>query len=259
MPTAQLEDVHLHYEFSGPEHAPVLLLSNSLGPNRAMWDPQMSELSRSFRVLRYDMRGHGQSQVSPGPYTISQLAADVVHMLDALRIAKVDFCGLSMSGMIGMQLALEAPHRLRRVIVCNTAPKLGTLAAWDTRIQSVQTGGMKAVADAVIERWFTPEFRASAPTAVESTRQMLLHTPAEGYAASCAAIRDLDATASISSIRVPTLIIHGSRDPVTASDDGQKMAAAIPGAQLVNLPAAHLSNIEAASAFTMAVAKFLQA
>lgn len=259
MPTLTLQDVNIHYDLSGPGRAPVLLFSNSLGTSLAMWDPQMPELSRNYRTLRYDLRGHGQSQVTPGPYTIPQLAADVLHLLDALNIDKVDFCGLSMSGMIGMELALHAPHRLRKVIVCNTAPKLGTSAAWNTRIQNVQSGGMKAVADAVIERWFTPEFRAASSAVVESTRQMLLNTPPEGYAASCAAIRDFDATNTISAIRVPTLIIHGTRDPVTAPDDGQKMDAAIPGAQLVNLPVAHMSNIEAAPAFTMAVAKFLQA
>jgi len=259
MPTLKLKDVQLEYAFAGPGHAPVLVFSNSLGTNLAMWDPQMSDLSRAFRILRHDMRGHGRSEVTLGPYTIPQLAADVFHLLDALKIDKFDFCGLSMSGMIGMELALHAPHRVRKVIVCNTAPKLGTAVAWNTRIQTVQAGGMKAVADAVIERWFTPEFRAASPAVVESTKQMLLNTPPEGYAASCAAIRDFDATAAISSIRVPTLIIHGTRDPVTAADDGEKMAAAIPGAQLANLPVAHMSNIEAAPAFTMAVAKFLQA
>jgi 3-oxoadipate enol-lactonase len=258
MPVVKLKDVQLYYEIAGPDDAPVLVFSNSLGTSLAMWDPQMPELSRSFRILRYDMRGHGKSQVTPGPYSIPQLAADVVSLLDALEIDKADFCGLSMSGMIGMELALHAPSRFRKVIVCNTAPKLGTAAAWNTRIQTVETSGMKAVADAVIERWFTPEFRAASPAVVEATRQMLLGTPPEGYAASCASIRDMDATAAISGIRVPTLIVHGTRDPVTAQDDGQKMAAAIPGAQLVNLPVAHMSNIEAAPAFTMAVAKFLQ-
>jgi 3-oxoadipate enol-lactonase len=259
MHTAQLKDVKLRYEFAGPDQAPVLLLSNSLGTNLAMWNPQMPEFSRTFRILRYDMRGHGQSQVTPGPYTIPQLSADVLDLLDALAIDKADFCGLSMSGMIGMELALHAAHRLRKLVVCNTAPRLGTPGAWNARIQNVQAGGMKAVADAVIERWFTPEFRAASPAVVESTRQMLLNTPPDGYAASCASIRDMDATSLISNIRVPTLIIHGTRDPVTAPDDGQKMAAAIPGAQLVNLPVAHMSNIEAAAAFTIAVAKFLQA
>jgi 3-oxoadipate enol-lactonase len=259
MPTLKLKDIQLRYEFAGPEKGPVLVFSNSLGTNLSMWDPQMPELSRTFRILRYDMRGHGQSQVTPGPYTIPQLTADVLHLLDALSVDKADFCGLSMSGMIGMELALHSPQRLRKVIVCNTAPKLGTPAAWNTRIQTVQAGGMKAVADAVIDRWFTPEFRAASPAVVESTRQVLLDTPAEGYAASCAAIRDMDATSAISAIRVPTLIIHGTRDPVTAPDDGQKMANAIPGAQLAKLPVAHMSNIEAAAAFTTAVAEFLQA
>jgi len=258
MANLELKDIQVRYELAGPESGPVLVLSNSLGTNLGMWDPQMAELSRTHRILRYDMRGHGRSSVTPGPYTIPQLAGDVIGLLDGLGIEKVDFCGLSMSGMIGMELARRAANRMRKVVVCNTAPKLGSEAAWNTRIQTVQTGGMKAVADGVIERWFTPEFRAASPGQVESTKQMLLNTPAEGYAACCGAIRDMDATGWIAEIRVPILIIHGARDPVTAANDGEKMAKTIPGAQLVELPVAHLSNIEAAAAFTIALAKFLQ-
>ena len=258
MANLQLTDVQVRYEWAGPENGPVLVFSNSLGTNLEMWDPQMAELSRTHRILRYDMRGHGRSSVTPGPYTIPQLAGDVIGLLDGLGIEKADFCGLSMSGMIGMELARRAAHRMRKVVVCNTAPKLGSVAAWNTRIQTVQTGGMKAVADGVIERWFTPEFRAASPSLVQSTKQMLLDTPAEGYAACCGAIRDMDGSGWIAEIRVPMLIIHGARDPVTAPDDGEKMAKTIPGAQLVELPVAHMSNIEAAAAFTMALAKFLQ-
>ena len=259
MPYFEHKDAKLYFELAGPEHGPALVFSNSLGTNLGMWDPQMTELARTNRILRYDMRGHGKSSVTPGPYTIPQLAGDVVALLDGLGIEKADFCGLSMSGMIGMELARRAPQRMRKVVVCNTAPKLGSVAAWNTRIQTVQAGGMKAVAEGVIERWFTPEFRAGSPAVVQSTRQMLLDTPAEGYAACCGAIRDMDGTGWIAEIRVPMLIVHGVRDPVTAPDDGQKMAKTIPGAQLVELPVAHMSNIEAAAAFTMAVAKFFQA
>lgn len=258
MANLELKDVRVHYELAGSENGPVLVFSNSLGTNLGMWDPQMAELSRTHRILRYDMRGHGRSSVTPGPYTIPQLAGDVIGLLDRLGIEKADFCGLSMSGMIGMELARRAAHRMRKVVVCNTAPKLGSVAAWNTRIQTVQTSGMKAVADGVIERWFTPEFRAASPSLVESTRQMLLDTPAEGYAACCGAIRDMDGSGWIAEIRVPMLIIHGARDPVTAADDGEKMAKTIPGAELVELPVAHMSNIEAAAAFTTALAKFLQ-
>ena len=258
MANLEFKDVQVRYELAGPEHGPVLVFSNSLGTDLGMWDPQMAELSRTHRILRYDMRGHGKSSATPGPYTIAQLADDVIGLLDRLGIQKADFCGLSMSGMIGMELARRAPQRMRKVVICNTAPKLGSVATWNTRIETVRTAGMKAVADGVIERWFTPEFRASSPVQVESTKQMLLNTPPEGYAACCAAIRDMDATGWIAEIRIPTLIIHGSRDPVTAPDEGQKMAKAIPGAQLVELPVAHMSNVEAASAFTTALAKFLR-
>jgi 3-oxoadipate enol-lactonase len=259
MPTLEIKDAQIHYELSGPEQAPPLVLSNSLGTDLGMWDPQLRALSQDFRVVRYDTRGHGRSSVMPGPYTIEELAGDVLQLLDWLKLDRVYFCGLSMGGMIGMFLALRVPHRLQKIVLSNTAPKIGSPDIWNQRIQTVAKGGMQAVADRVLERWYTPEFRASSPAAVESSRQMLLNTPVEGYAAGCAAVRDTDQRHAIGSIRMPALIIAGSRDPVTTPADGRFMAKHIAGSTYRELSAAHLSNIEASSAFTMAVSAFLKA
>jgi 3-oxoadipate enol-lactonase len=259
MPFVELKDVRIFYEISGAESAPVLLFSNSLGTNTAMWDPQMEPLSREFRILRYDTRGHGRSSATPGPYTIDQLAEDVLGLLDKLNIPQVYFCGLSMGGMIGMLLGLSAPQRLRKLVLCSTAPKIGFPDVWNTRIATVQKGGMAAVVDGILERWFTPEFRAKSPNAIEHTRKMLLATDAAGYVATCAAIRDYDAREAIRNIETPTLIVGGAYDPVISTQDGHFMAERIRGARYKELPAAHLSNIEAAEAFTMELRSFLRA
>jgi len=259
MPFLEQKNARIHYELSGPEQAPALLFSNSLGTDLAMWDPQAPDLFEAFRVVRYDARGHGQSSVPPGPYTIDQLADDVIGLLDHLKLDQVHFCGLSMGGMIGMSLALRMSHRLQKIVLSNTAPKIGSREAWDRRIETVRTGSMEAIVDGVLERWYTPAFRASSPPAIESTKRTFLKTPVEGYAACCAAVRDMDARDTLAGIRVPTLIIAGTYDPATTPADGQFMAERIAGAQYRELPAAHLSNIEAAAAFTMEVATFLKA
>ena len=255
----QLHDARINYELSGLEQRPTLMFSNSLGTNISMWDLQMPVLGRDLRILRYDTRGHGQSSATSGPYTIDQLARDVLAILDHLGIERVDFCGLSMGGMIGMWLALQAPERLSKLVLCSTAPKIGTAEQWNARIDTVRKQGMQAVVNGVLERWFTPGFRAASPSAIESTRQMLLMTPVDGYAACCGALRDADLRDAISRIRVPTLIISGAHDPVTPPSDGHFMEHHIPGAQYRELAAAHLSNIEAAEAFTMQVSSFLRA
>jgi 3-oxoadipate enol-lactonase len=259
MPFLELKDAQIYYEFLGDEGAPILVFSNSLGTSLAMWEPQIPALSQDFHILRYDTRGHGQSSVRNGPYTIEQLADDVLGLLDKLDLERVDFCGLSMGGMIGLSLALRMPNRLRKLILCNTAPKIGSPEMWNTRIHTVRKGGMRAVVDSVLERWFTPAFRTASPAAIDSTKQMLLTTPVEGYAACCAAVRDMDARDSVAGIEVPALIISGTHDPVTPPADGHFMAERIAGAEYKELPAAHLSNIEASAAFTMEVSSFLKA
>jgi 3-oxoadipate enol-lactonase len=258
MPTLKTKNGAFHYELTGPEGAPVLLFSNSLGTDVSMWDVQAEALSRDFRVLRYDTRGQGQSVVSASPYSIGALADDVLVILQELGIDKIHFCGLSMGGMIGMWLTTRAPDRLHKLILCNTAPKIGTAQTWDARIQSVCDGGMSAVVEGVLERWFTPAFRKAAPASVQATRELLLRSPIEGYVGGCTAVRDMDARDSITAIRIPTLIICGAHDPVTTTSDGRFMADRIEGSVYKELPAAHLSNIEAADAFTTEIVHFLK-
>jgi 3-oxoadipate enol-lactonase len=256
MPLIDVGELRTHYALTGDQE-PVLVLSNSLGTDFSMWDPQMAELQRRFRILRYDTRGHGQSSVTPADYTIEQLGRDVLGLLDALRLDRVDFCGLSMGGMIGMWLGINAPNRLHRLVLSNTAARIGTKEMWNARIATVRKDGMKTVAAAVIERWFTPEFRASFPEKVSQSQRMLENSPPEGYAACCAAIRDMDQREAVAQIKSPTLVIYGGRDPVTPAAEAHFLTERIRGATEVELAAAHLSNVEQAGAFTDALSSFL--
>jgi 3-oxoadipate enol-lactonase len=259
MPFAQLEGVRIHYDLAGPSASPALVFSNSLGATFSMWDPQMLALQKQFRVLRYDTRGHGQSSVTPGPYTIEQLARDVLALLDQLNLDRVHFCGLSMGGQTGMWLALNAPARLNKLVLSNTAAKIGSPETWNLRIEGVRTGGAKAVSAAVMERWFSPNYRANSPDVVASTKRMFESANSEGYIANCLAIRDFDAREAVAAIRVPTLVIAGTHDAATTPTDGHYLADRIAGARYVELNAAHLSNIEDPEHFTPEVNAFLSA
>jgi len=252
-----IDGAQLNYRFDGSQAASVLVLSNSLGTNYELWAPQMDACAARFRVLRYDSRGHGQSAVTPGPYTIERLGRDVLGLMDALAIDRAHFCGLSKGGMVGMWLGVNAPHRFDRLVLCNTAAKIGTTQLWDARIAAVRGGGMAAVVDSVIARWLTDGFRAREPDAVGRVRKMLLETPPEGYVACCAAVRDADQRAAIAQIVRPTLVIAGSHDGATPPADTRLVADAVPGARYVELDASHLSNVEQASAFNQAVLDFL--
>ncbi len=258
MPFAKLPDAQIHYELSGPENAPVLLFSNSLGTTFHMWDVQLDDFSKHFRILRYDTRGHGQSSVTPGPYTIEQLSNDALHLLDLLKLPQVSFCGLSMGGMTGMFLGAQFPSRFRKLVLCSTAAKIGTPDIWNARIEAVRKSGMNSVASAVIERWFTPSFRAahSAPTA--DMLAMLENANANGYVANCAAVRDFDFRDRLSLIKPPTLVVSGTHDPVATPADGRFLAEHIPECRFVEVPAAHISNIEAQIQFDREVLSFLR-
>ena len=257
MPFVETGTGKLHYEIDGPDNAPVLVLSNSLGTTMAMWLPQMPALTEHFRVLRYDTRGHGQSDVSPGPYSIAQLGRDVISLLDALKIPNAHLCGLSMGGMTGMWLGAYAPDRIGRLVLCNTSAAIGVPEVWNTRIAKVRQDGMEGIIDGVLERWFTADFLAHAPAQVERVKQMLRNTPAEGYIANCAAVRDMDQRAELGRITSPTLVIGGKHDKATPPEHGELIARAIPGAKYVELNAAHLSNWEVAQAFTQHLLAFL--
>jgi 3-oxoadipate enol-lactonase len=257
MPYANVNHARLHYRFDGPESAPVLVLSNSLGTDLGMWEPQAPAFAERFRVLRYDSRGHGASQVTPGPYTVEQLAGDVIGLLDSLGIRRAHFCGLSLGGMVGQWLGVHGAQRINRLVLCNTAAYLGPAELWNTRIEAVRQGGMAAITDGVLDRWFTALFLEQRPAAVDQARATLLATPAEGYAACCAAVRDMDQQQAVSAIRRPTLVITGAEDQATPPEDGRFLAERINGAGYVELAAAHLSNIEDAERFTDAVLSFL--
>ena len=254
-----LPRVRTHYRWNGSSDKPVLLLSNGLGTNLNMWETQIPEFARHFRVLRLDQRGHGQSSVPPGPYSIEQLGSDVIALLDGLGIEHCCFCGLSMGGMIGQWLGVNAAERLTRLVLCNTAAKIGTHESWNTRIELVLKGGIEAAVPLVLERWFTPAFLESAPQVVESIRKMLIATPPEGYVANCVAIREMDQRETVRHIAAKTLVIAGSEDRVTPPSEGKYLADAIAGASYIELPAAHLSNVEAPDKFNSAVLEFLVA
>jgi 3-oxoadipate enol-lactonase len=257
MPFAKLAEAQLFYEWSGPEHAPVLVLSNSLGTTHRMWNPQVAAFTRHFRLLRYDTRGHGQSSVTQGPYTIEKLGWDVVHLLDYLQLDRVHFCGLSMGGMIGMFLGANAPNRFHKIVLCNAAAKIGTPETWNARIAAVQKGGMHAVAAGIVERWLTPAYRASHPAETAAVLRMLEEANPAGYIACCGAVRDMDQRQTLQNVKVSTLVLAGTHDPATLPADGQFLAKHIPGASYVEVNAAHLSNIEAQDDFNTRVVSFL--
>ncbi|MBB1521047.1 3-oxoadipate enol-lactonase [Aquipseudomonas guryensis] len=262
MPVIALADGDLNYQLDGPAGAPVLVLSNSLGTDLHMWDAQVPAFSQHFRVLRYDTRGHGQSLVTPGPYNIEQLGRDVLALADALDIQAFSFCGLSMGGLIGQWLAINALQRIQRLVLCNTAAKIGSPEVWNPRIDTVMRDGqtaMQALRDASIARWFTPEFVAAEPAKVESVVGMLAATSPQGYAANCAAVRDADFREQVATITAPTLIVCGTADVVTTLEHGRFLQAHIRGAELVEFHAAHLSNVEVGERFTHQVLDFLAA
>lgn len=250
------EDFHVRIE--GPENAPALLLSNSLSSDLSMWDAQVPAWARHFRTVRYDQRGHGRSIVSPSPYSMDQLGRDAIAILDTLGIAQAHWCGISLGGMVGMWALTHAPERIGRAVLANTSAYMGPPDLWNGRIQAAESGGMAALVDATIQRWFPTYFREQAPDVMVRMREMILATPVEGYRGSCFAIREMDQRETIRSIPNPVLVIIGALDPATPSADGQLIAQAIKGSRTLTLDAAHISNIEQPEAFTKAVIDFLQ-
>ena len=244
-------------EIEGPATAPVLMLSNSLGTDLHMWDAQMPALTKKFRVVRYDSRGHGGSVANEGPYSISMLGQDALAIMDALDLSSVNWLGLSMGGMVGQWLLAHAPERITRAVLANTSAYMPDARPWNTRILTVQKNGMASITGGVIERWFTPEFQAREPAAVQRIADMLVATPAQGYIAACAAVRDMDQRETVRRARAPVLVIAGTRDPATPPKLGMELASVIKGSDYVELDAAHLSNVEMPDAFARAVMQFL--
>jgi 3-oxoadipate enol-lactonase len=251
------DTLRLRYQCDGADGSPWLVMSNSLGTRLEMWEPQMPALLKQYRVLRYDSRGHGESSVPMGPYTIPLLGSDVTLLMDYLKIDRAHFCGLSMGGMIGMWLGTEQPHRIDRLVLANTAARIGTQELWNARIEKVDREGVALIVPAVLDRWFTQDFQVRAPLDVDVVRQMLLDTPSAGYTASCAAVRDMDQRPQLAKIKAATLVIAGTHDLATPPQDSELVADRIAGARYIELDAAHLSNWEMADVFTEHLVGFL--
>jgi 3-oxoadipate enol-lactonase/4-carboxymuconolactone decarboxylase len=257
LPFVTVDNTRFFYRMEGNDNRPVLVLSHSLGCDHAMWDAQVADLLPYFRVLRYDTRGHGASDVTPGDYSIERLARDVLGIADALDLHKFAFCGLSLGGMIGQWLAANSGNRLTHVVLANTSARIAR-EGMEARRQAVLSGGMTAVVDAVMQRFFSTETLASQSPRAASARRVLLGTDRAGYAGCCAAVRDMDQVDLLKKIRIPTLIISSKDDLSTPwSGHGDVLAREIPGARVALLPTAHLSNVERPRSFTAAVLEFL--
>jgi 3-oxoadipate enol-lactonase len=258
MPIIKADDgCPIYVEVEGDDDAPALMLSNSLGTNLHMWDEQAGDFAEHFRLIRYDRRGHGQSGVPQGPYSMERFGRDVIAVLDALDIERTSWCGLSMGGMVGQWLGANAPDRVDKLVLSNTNFYYADKAPWQDRIKFVSEKGLDALVDANMQRWFTEDFRKKAPQTMARMKAMFVATKVPGYVASCEAIRDMDFRSSNARISAPTMVIVGAKDPATPPSAGEAVAKQIRGARVVSLDAAHISNMEQPQAYTEAVLDFL--
>jgi 3-oxoadipate enol-lactonase len=250
--------VDVPFRIDGPANAPVLVLSNSIGSTSAMWDPQVPAFSERFRVVRYETRGHAGAPVPDGPYTIADLGGDVVALLDRLGVERAHFAGLSLGGMTGMWLGANAPERIGRLTLMCTSAMLARDVDWPARAALVREQGTGAIAQATVERWFTPGFIAAQPDVAARWRATIADTPAEGYAGCAAAIATMDLEDDIARVTAPTLVIAGRQDPATPPPHGELIAKTIPGARLEIVEAAHLANYERPEDVTRLVLSHLE-
>jgi len=250
--------VEVYHEVSGPAGAPVVLLSNSLGSSLAMWDPQAAILAERYRVVRYDLRGHGRSPVPAGPYTMPDLAADALALLDRLDVERAHLVGLSVGGMTSLRLAAAAPDRVDRMVLCCTSAHLPPASNWYDRAATVRASGVGAVAETVVGRWLTPAFAASSPALVAELRAMVEATPDEGYAGCCEAIATMDLRPWLHDVVAPTLLVAGADDPATPPEHSEAIAAELADARTVVVgPAAHLANVEQPTAVVQHILEHL--
>ena len=246
------------YRWDGDPALPVLLLSNSIATDHRMWDNVIGDLSRTRCVLRYDARGHGGSGAPAGAYSLDRLGRDVVELLDRLEIEKVDFCGLSLGGMVGQWLGIHAGDRIDRLILSNTAPYLGPAQQWDALIDDLAgEADMSAMADMFLGNWFPAGFASTHPDIVGSLRETILATPPQGLAGCFAVVRDMDLRRTDTLIRNRALVLGGEFDTVTLPSHSREIAAAVENAELVMLPGVHLLNVERRDEFVSALSGFL--
>ncbi len=249
----------ISYNIAGPADAPAVLLAHSIGTTRELWEGQVRELAAAFRVIRYDARGHGESSAPAGDYTLEQMGHDALAVLDAVGAERAHVVGLSLGGLTAMWLGVHAPARVTRLVLANTAARVGTSERWTDRIAQVRAGGMAAIAEASMPRWFSEAFRTRHENTVAAYRTCLAGCSSIGYIGCCAALRDADLRDDIAGIAAPTLIVAGEHDQTTTLADADIMRTRIPGATMVTLPVAHLSNVEQPAAFNRTVRQFLEA
>jgi len=253
--------ISTEYLLEGPPEAPVVIFSHSLAANLHLWDAQAAALATRYRVLRYDIRGHGGSDVPAPPYTLEQMADDLDGLLKALGIGRTHFVGLSMGGLIGMTMAVRFPSVVTSLVLADTTacygPKMTPM--WDDRIRVAEAEGIAPLLDRTMEAWFTPAFRGRHPEVIDRVRAMLRPTDVRGYVGAIRAIGYVDLREAIRAIRCPTLILVGEQDHGTDLSMAKTMHERIAGSELSVLPnAAHCSCVEAAEAFTRAVLAFVQ-
>ena len=246
--------VRLAASLDGPRRAPVIVLGNSMGTTREVWDPQLLALGDGFRLLRYAHRGHGGSPAPPGPYTIAELAADVLRLLDDFGVERAAYCGISLGGMIGMWLAANSPDRIDVLALCCTSAYLPPAQGWADRAAQARRGGMASISEQVVSRWFTPAFRDRDPATVAASKAALEGVDPEGYAGCCEAIAAMDLRASLAAIAAPTLVIAGADDPATPPGHSAVIARGVKNARLaVVRGAAHLASLSAPGEITAAL------
>ncbi|GGF67096.1 3-oxoadipate enol-lactonase [Azorhizobium oxalatiphilum] len=258
MSVLEIAGERFHFRIDGPDSAPPLVLGHSLGTTLELFDRVVPALSQRFRVIRFDFRGHGGSTAPDAVHGMGDLGRDLINLLDGLKLGAVDFCGLSLGGMVGQWMAIHAPRRLKRLVLSNTTAYAGPPRIWEARIKAVRRTGTEPVADAVIESWFSADVRARMPDEVAKIRAQIVATPAVGYAATSCAMRDMDFRADLARITTPTLVIVSDDDRSTPPVWGEAVAAGIPGAKLVRLPGGHLSVVEQPETFSAAVLDFLR-
>ncbi|HYG86500.1 MAG TPA: 3-oxoadipate enol-lactonase [Azospirillum sp.] len=258
MPFIAAGDITVHYHLAGPPGAPVVLFANSIGTSFHIWDAQVPALSERYRVLRYDMRGHGLTDATPAPYSMDMLADDALALLDALGIERAHVVGLSIGGMMAQRLAAKAPQRVTSLVLCDTASRIGPPSIWADRIAAIRADGLASIAQGVMARWFTERYRSERADAVRGFVNMLSRTPAEGYVGCAMAIRDADLTADDARIACPTLVLVGDQDLATPPSLARETADAIPGARFAVLKdAAHIPCVERPDALTAQLLDFL--
>ena len=258
MAFARVNDVVLHFRTAGSEAAPVLVLANSLGTDARIWDDVIARLAMRYRVVSYDKRGHGLSEAPPGDYSLDDHVDDLAGLVSHLGIERLALAGVSVGGLIAQGFALRYPHRLAALVLCDTAAKVGDAAMWNDRIATVRGQGLGAIAEPVMARWFSERFRAEQAIEFAGWRNMFLRMPVDGYAGTCAALRDADLRGAIAAIATPTLVVVGEQDLSTPVELVRSMAAAIAGAQFAVIPdCGHIPSIEQPQALAALMMHFL--